>query len=292
MIYDAFLFFNELDLLELRLNILSPVVDRFVISESTVTFSGKPKPLYFHENKQRFSQFLSRIDHHVVDDTPANFVDLRAELDACDIMTPAGRAQWQALSHLRESTHFNKAEAHWGRDFYQREILLRAVSHCKDEDFILVSDLDEIPNPEVIKKVQALAHPSALYIFQQWMFYYFVNCLKTKDWFGTRGCFYRRLRNGSPNYDRMSKDGAIILQDGGWHFSFLGGAERIRTKLESYGHQEYNTASVKMSVEQHLQNNTDLFGRPGTMQVIPISHEYFPAYLVENIGRYNQFVRQ
>jgi beta-1,4-mannosyl-glycoprotein beta-1,4-N-acetylglucosaminyltransferase len=123
------------------------------------------------------------------------------------------------------------------------------------------------------------------------MFYYFVNCLKARDWLGSRGCFYKRLRTGSPNYDRMSKDGAIILPNGGWHFSFLGGAERIRTKLESYGHQEYNTTAVKTAVEHHLQNNTDLFGRPGAMELIPISHEFLPSFLVDNIGRYEQFVR-
>ena len=70
MIYDCFQFFNELDLLKLRLNILSPVVDKFVISEATETFSGLPKPLYYEENKEMFAEFNDRIIHVVVSDTP------------------------------------------------------------------------------------------------------------------------------------------------------------------------------------------------------------------------------
>ena len=292
MIYDAFLFFNELDLLDLRLNILSPVVDRFVISESRLTFSGKPKPLYFYENRQRFSQFLDRIDHHVVDDDPDDFTNLDARIAAADISTAKGRATWHALARLKESTHFEKTEKHWGRDFYQREILLRALSHCRDEDLILVSDLDEIPNPQSVIQLKKNYSPSQLYVFRQSLFYYFVNCFKEEIWHGTRACSYRRLRNHSPNYDRMHwKDHATVVENAGWHFSFLGGADRIRTKIECYGHQELNTDAIKARVEQHLANNTDLFGRVEKIRTIPITPEYLPEFLVNNIHKYGQFVR-
>lgn len=71
MVYDCFQFFNELDILKIRLNVLSPVVDRFVISEATETFSGLKKPLYYEENKAMFAEFQDKIIHVVVDDTPA-----------------------------------------------------------------------------------------------------------------------------------------------------------------------------------------------------------------------------
>ena len=70
MVYDCFQFFNELDILKIRLNVLAPVVDRFVISEATETFSGIKKPLYYEENKELFAAFQDRIIHVVVDDTP------------------------------------------------------------------------------------------------------------------------------------------------------------------------------------------------------------------------------
>ena len=75
-IYDAFLFFNELDLLEIRLNLLNDYVDYFVISESDLTFSGKPKPLYYLENKDRFKQFEKKIIHQVLTDNPTDFTSL------------------------------------------------------------------------------------------------------------------------------------------------------------------------------------------------------------------------
>ena len=70
MVYDSFQFFNELDILLLRMHILNDVVDRFVISESTVTFSGDAKPLFYEENKEMFKEFQHKIIHNVVDDTP------------------------------------------------------------------------------------------------------------------------------------------------------------------------------------------------------------------------------
>ena len=70
MIYDCFTFFNEFDLLEIRLNELDSVVDKFVLVEATKTFSGKDKPLYFNENKNKFNKFLNKIIHVIVDEYP------------------------------------------------------------------------------------------------------------------------------------------------------------------------------------------------------------------------------
>ena len=70
MVYDCFQFFNELDILKLRMHVLNDVVDKFVISEATVTFSGEKKPLYFQENREMFREFEDKIIHKVVDDTP------------------------------------------------------------------------------------------------------------------------------------------------------------------------------------------------------------------------------
>ena len=70
MVYDCFQFFNELDILKLRMHVLDDIVDKFVVSEATVTFSGDKKPLYFQENREMFAAFEHKIIHKVVDDTP------------------------------------------------------------------------------------------------------------------------------------------------------------------------------------------------------------------------------
>ena len=137
MVYDCFQFFNELDILKLRLHVMAPVVDRFVISEATETFSGQPKPLYYEENKEMFSEFADKIIHVVVDDTPPGY------------------------------TH--------DRDTFQKNAVGRGLAGCTDEDIILFSDLDEIPNPEKVKEILEHFDPTKIYHFAQRMFYCYLN---------------------------------------------------------------------------------------------------------------------
>ena len=126
MIYDCFIFFNEIDLLDLRLNELDSVVDKFVIVESTETFSKKKKTLFFNENKERFSKFKDKIIHIIVDDSP--------ELTKTS-SDPGGR---------------------WNIEHFQRNCIERGLVDCKPEDIILVSDVDEIPRKSSIKKCNFL----------------------------------------------------------------------------------------------------------------------------------------
>ncbi|MFZ2310324.1 MAG: N-acetylglucosaminyltransferase, partial [Patescibacteria group bacterium] len=140
MIYDCFTFFNELDLLEIRLNILDGVVDKFVLVEATKTFSNIDKPLYFNENKERFKKFEDKIIHIIVDDYPV-------------------------------------FETAWTYDWHQRNCIARGLVNCKLDDVILVSDLDEIPDPSKI--IEYKDYPGVK-VFKQRMFYYFLNNLDRK----------------------------------------------------------------------------------------------------------------
>src|SRR5271156_187621 len=116
MIYDCFTFFNELELLELRLNELAGVVVKFVLVEATKTFSNKPKPLHFQENRARFAAFENKIIHVVVEDAP----------DTSDA---------------------------WVIERFQRNAIERGLRGCKPDDWVLVSDLDEIPRATVVDKM-------------------------------------------------------------------------------------------------------------------------------------------
>ena len=125
-LYDVFLFNNEFDVLEIRLNELSPIVDRFVIAESPVTHSGKEKPLHFSENRERFASFADRIDHVVT-------------------KLPLAAPDEQNLSKReRERRSFN-------REHTQRNGLFEALSGLADDDVILLSDVDEIPRATALK---------------------------------------------------------------------------------------------------------------------------------------------
>ena len=119
MIYDCFSFFNELDLLEIRLNTLDKVVDKFVLVEAPWTHTGHKKPLYFEENKQRFAPFLNKIIHIVASDPPT-------------------------------SPTATERENAWIRENWQRNQIARGLTDAKPEDVLIIADLDEIPKPKTI----------------------------------------------------------------------------------------------------------------------------------------------
>jgi beta-1,4-mannosyl-glycoprotein beta-1,4-N-acetylglucosaminyltransferase len=294
-IYDAFLFFNELDLLEIRLNLLNDQVDYFVISESDLTFSGKPKPLYYSENKDRFKQFEKKIIHQVITDNPTDFTILakfkKSENKDEECMN-------NIYSFIDEATNFPKNELHWGRDFYQRECLHRALLRCDDDDIIIFSDVDEIPNPDAVKQTLALFPSNEIYTLRQKEFDYYLNMYREDNWMGPRIALYSSLKTLSLNKIRAIREGGRTLvdspdvQNGGWHFTSLGGTEKIIQKIESWGHQELNTDAIKKNVTKNVKSGKDIFNRPGIkkLQQIKIDEETFPKWLVENIGRYSHLI--
>ena len=136
MIYDCFSFFNELDLLEIRLNVLKDVVDKFVLVEAGETHSGKTKPLYFKENESRFAAFRDRIIYVCIERFP----------DVCT--------------------------TDWARENYQRNAIADGLKGAKDDDVVLVSDLDEIPRPE---KIVEFAGRPGVKVFDQTYYAFYLN---------------------------------------------------------------------------------------------------------------------
>jgi beta-1,4-mannosyl-glycoprotein beta-1,4-N-acetylglucosaminyltransferase len=119
-VFDCFPFFNELDVLEIRLAELDPLVDHFVIVEATRTFTANPKPLYFADNRKRFDRYAHKIIHVVVDDLPLD------------------------------------APTHWIREAYQRDAIMRGLAAAAPDDRIIISDCDEIPKPVLLQRALAL----------------------------------------------------------------------------------------------------------------------------------------
>jgi len=231
MIYDCIPFFNELDILRLRLHIMAPYVDKFVIEESTVTFSGEPKPMVFAENREMFAEFEDKILYVAVENSPMSGV----------------------------TTH--------ERDKFQKNQLIRAMGDCKPEDIIIFSDVDEIPNPKALTEVLAHFDDSKVYHFAQRMFYCFLNMeevsgnllsitgefpgVSRKQWLGTKVCSFGRLPREGIVYLRevsVEDQASVRVADGGWHFGYMGGngekdvAKRIGDKVKAAAHQEYNTS--------------------------------------------------
>ena len=230
MVYDCVPFFNELDILKLRMHIMAPYVDKFVIEESTVTFSGEPKPMVFAENRELFAEFEEKILYVAVDNSPMSGV----------------------------TTH--------ERDKFQKNQLIKALGDCKADDIIIFSDVDEIPNPKALTDVIAHFDASKIYHFAQRMFYCFLNMEEVsgnllsitgefpgvvkRQWLGTKVCSFGNLPKEGIVFLREvspTNPASVRVADGGWHFGYMGGngerdvAKRIGVKVKAAAHQEYNS---------------------------------------------------
>lgn len=272
MVYDSFQFFNELDILKLRMNVLNDVVDYFVISESTVTFSGDPKPLFYNENKEMFKEFEHKIIHNIVDDTP---MDCNAFM----------------------------------RDHHQKCAVARGLKNCKPDDIIIFSDVDEIPNPDTLRELLPNVEDGKIYMMAQRLFYCYLDMeevsgnllsvtgefddAEKKQWLGTKVCRYSVLDNYTTEELRNKEQKAIGVRvpNGGWHFSYMGGgkkqstADRVKYKIKSAAHQEYNNRHILWNVRKNIKNMQDIFGRDSKLQLVEIDETY-PKYLRDHLGEY------
>jgi beta-1,4-mannosyl-glycoprotein beta-1,4-N-acetylglucosaminyltransferase len=284
-VYDCFCFFNELDILELRLNILNDYVDYFVISEASVTHTGEYKPYYFDENKERFSKFLGKIIHLKIEDTPNDFINL----PIIDYSTPDGKCLSDINEFIKTQTmRFNRyTQPNYGRDFYQKECIRRGLINCNDDDIIISSDCDEIPNPDIIKNIQEIISEDNFYMLNQKTYYYYINILKETEWKGSRIGFYKNLKNYSFNELRANKQ--INIDNGGWHFSFMGGPEKVKLKIKSYSANDLATNHVIQNIENNINNNIDPFFR-GCLTLVNIDETY-PKYLLDNLEKYKHMVK-
>lgn len=278
MVYDCFQFFNELDILKLRLHILSDVADRFVISESTVTFSGDPKPLFYEEHKEEFREFADRIIHVVVRDTPMD----------CDA---------------------------FARDHHQKCAVIRGLADAKPDDIVIFSDVDEIPNPDTLRTLLPQVEDGRIYMLAQRLFY---GCLNLEDvsgnnlsvtgefeganprrWLGTKVCRRSMLDIYTMEQlrDAAQKAVGVRVDNGGWHFSYMGGGrdesmeERIRYKIRSAAHQELNNRRTLFEVGSKIRSRQDLFGRDSRIVVAKIDDSY-PQYLRDHLDEYRHLLYQ
>jgi len=271
-IFDAFSFFNELDLLEIRLNELSDVVDKFVLIEATKTHSGRFKPLYYKTNRTRYTKFHDKIIHIIVDDMPMTPEEIQAAI------SPQDRHWLDTGYQLGDN---------WVRERFQRNAMMRALDDCDPNDIIIIEDADEMVRSEIIANLDATMCDGSNAVMQT-MHTYFINWeCKNMPWAGTK--ILRRKFVDNPSEHRFHTEASCFIHNGGWHFNFVGGSEAIREKLQSYAHQEFNTPIVFDNIEQQLYMQKDALGRLYEYEIVPIDESY-PKYLQENIHRFPNLV--
>jgi beta-1,4-mannosyl-glycoprotein beta-1,4-N-acetylglucosaminyltransferase len=281
-IYDCFNFFNELDILEIRLNELYDIVDYFVIVESSVTHSGENKPFYFDENKDRFSKFLDKIINFKIINTPNDFINL----------TPTDDNELIKINEyiINQTNRFNRySQPDYGRDFFQKESVRRALINCEDNDLILISDADEIPNQQILKNIKNLDLENTIYSLNQTMYCYYLNYLKQNDWYGTKMGLYKNMKKYSFNEIRGDESLSTKINNGGWHFSFQGGLKMVTKKLLSYSARDMVNPYVLSSIEKNMENGIDPFFR-GSLQKVIVDNSY-PIYIQDNLVKLSHMIK-
>jgi beta-1,4-mannosyl-glycoprotein beta-1,4-N-acetylglucosaminyltransferase len=224
-LYDGFMFFNELDILEVRLAELYPVVERFVLVESNSTHSNNHKPLHYEENKERFAAYADKIIHVVVEDTP----------------TDEGVA--------------GSTDEHWKREKFQRDAIVRGLAtvSMQRDDIVLISDVDEIPRRDAALSLLTCDIRTKVFPIEMrtYMYYYDLNWMwfhgapgeeVPKYWtYGPKAVYRHQLDTITPSvfrtYHPATHSQTIYPKCAGWHFSYFGGVKRIQAKLQAYAHQ-------------------------------------------------------
>ena len=248
-VIDSFMFFNEINILKLRLNYLNEVVDYFLISESNYTHSGKPKPYYLDEVlKELPDDIVNKIIRIKYEPDISQF-NVNQKIDYCDLQNDF-----------------------WKLERQQRNLIPNHLSQFSPNDLFMVSDVDEIPRKEIVKEYKE--------VFERYcgtsipedflcrcimlLFYYNFNTLIGNEWCGTsittvknvseRGCDY--LKNTNSFYP---------IEDAGFHFSTFGGVQEIKTKIQSFAHQEYNKEKYTNdnNILNSIQNKEDIYHNGG-----------------------------
>lgn len=280
-VFDSFIFYNELELLEIRLNELADVVDRFVLVEADRTFTFKPKPLHFKEHEAEFDSFAHLIS--------AFNCPLPAE--------PPGAADDYKRGWNRE--HIQRACVH------DALAQLAADARPRPTDIVLLSDVDEVPRREPILALKACAvDPAELelgiaFVQRQHAYTFYYELSDRSDWPGytlwpgtvaVSGAAFERLRSGAVRFARDNK-ALRRMYDAGWHFSPFpfGDPARVVDKLGAWAHQEERRKSSEYRAEKRWQDaiESGLGCRKLTTRADYLA---LPQYVRDNRARYEQLL--
>ena len=258
-IFDCFLYNGENIVLDIRLNTLSKYIEKFIIIESKYDHQGNKKKLTFKIDN--FIKFKEKIIYLVIENFP------------------------EKLSN-------------WERENYQRNYINEGLSSANEDDYIIISDVDEIPN---LSKTIDL-HNYKFTVFEQKMFYYKLNLHNKTEpfWYGSRICKKKYLK--SPQWLRNQKIKSYpfwrfdkikwnIVKNGGWHFSFLMRPDQIKNKIKSFAHSEYNNnyyTNIE-KIERSIEEKIDLFNRPISYKK-DIIDEIFPKYIIDNKEKFKEWI--
>lgn len=253
MIIDAFIFYNEVDLLHMRLEELYPVVDKFILVQAHHTFRGVPKEKTFRRDDPQWAPYIDKIDDITV-----------------------------GLSGGKDA---------WEREAYQRNVISTELEYngwYKEDDIVMISDVDEIPRRAIVKWL-----PEALqfeqYVngvqFEMDMFYYALNLYKGK-WTSLKALPVGKVDTAQQVRHREYP----TILGAGWHYSYLGDDEFIANKLRSFSHSELDTPLVHSKIAVNRANLRDPYNHQEPLTPIPVTLALYPHAVINNLGKWLKYI--
>lgn len=308
-VYDCFMFFNEIEVLDIRLNELGPYVDYFVIVEAQETHSGLKKELVFEKYKHSFDKYADKIIYIAMDsltnsavriaDAKDKELDYKIKKRVPLFIKKRRKYIWSLFTFFRTLYDLlNKSEnkiinvvlnkkvrkvigimdpnkrrkpPSEMRENLQRNGLMEALKNASDNDIILISDADEIPRGSLISLFKDVKEPV---VFEQNFYAYYINCIAERKWIGTVLIKKKWLENKSPVCFRSLRGNFKRVSSGGWHFSFMGGDERLIEKLESFWHFDEKKYTKRRSLRKITET-----------RVVKIDNSY-PNSIRKTISKY------
>jgi beta-1,4-mannosyl-glycoprotein beta-1,4-N-acetylglucosaminyltransferase len=257
MIYNCFPFYDEFMMLDIRLAELADVVDKFVLVESTMTFTGKPKPLFFAEAMELY-------------------------------------AEWKDKLIVLFSQTTTPDEDAWENERAQRNSIgdyLAGV--CQPDDLIILTDADEIVRREAVEEIREIRTPGRLLMK---MYYYWFNCRLRGDWYWPAFCrwcdYITVFRNRGQSLRISTMPDCSHIKDAGWHFSYVMAAHRIAEKIGAFSHSELNRPQWRdeTNIENRRQNMVDLYDRfKYVFDIAPMTE--MPEEIQNHPERYSDFIK-
>lgn len=254
-VVDCFYFMDEFEILKLRLKILSPHVDKFVIVEARHTFTGKNKAPLLSDNLHLFEEFRDKMHIVVLENrffTRADFYESFFDRS----ISPNLRL---VCARTLITKNIPSGDSTWLREYFNKEFIYLAMDEYPPGSRAVVSDVDEIWNPEINPRT---LDPGGVFVYKQLPFVYFMNNLSSESWRNWNGSVTATVKNfKSHGINRLRTHHSFprrVIRFGGWHFSFQGGADLILSKLDSYGHQELNTDSNREIIQSNENKINDI----------------------------------
>ena len=272
-VYDVFSFYNEFDVLEIRLQEMWDTVDYFVLLESNVTYVGNPKPYLFEENKERFSKYISKIRH----------IKLNVPFEEQKKVFP------------------NEIDDHWTREKYQRYAAMQGLTDIDKDDIVIISDCDEIPRAEIIEMIKEDENDYDRYLMFIPQLQYKINYMKIHHpsrhgvIMVTRG---RAFTN--PQQEREfsffwnpKPENTVMVDHGGWHFTYFGDDEHCINKIKNFAHTEQNRDNIvnEFDIDWMIRNKYGFEGnRTDERFEYVVVDEYFPKCISDNIDKWSHMI--